>query len=235
MTTTAFIFARGGSQGLPGKNIRMFAGKPLISWAIEQALAVSAIDRVIVSTDAPEIAEVARAYGAEVPFLRPDALASHSASEWDAWRHALTFLQESEDVLPDTFVSVPATSPLRLPEDIEACLELYAQGNADIVVAVTEAHRNPWFNMVRTLPYGAVTLVNNPDSEVIRRQDAPKVSDMTTVAYVTNPRYVLTQRGVFNGCVRAVTVPIERSTDIDTLLDFEIAEFLMKKRLKGSS
>lgn len=229
---TAFIFARGGSKGLPGKNIKLLAGKPLIGWAILAALGVPEIARVVVSTDDKDIAEVARDCGAEVPFLRPAALASDTASEWDAWRHALETLRNTEGTLPDPFISVPATSPLRLPEDIAACLARYHEGGADLVLAVTEAHRNPWFNMVTMRDDGTVVPVNNPDGTVTRRQDAPEVHDVTTVAYVADPRFVLAHRGVFSGQVKAVQVPIERAIDIDTPYDFAIAEFLMNKRLE---
>lgn len=233
MSLTAFVFARGGSKGLPGKNVKALAGKPLIGWAIEQALGVKRIGRVIVSTDDVEIAEVARRCGAEVPFMRPGGLAGDTASEWDAWRHALETLRETEGGLPDPFISVPATSPLRLSEDIEACLGLYEQSDADMVVAVTEAHRNPWFNMLRTRDDGTVVPVNNPDGTIFRRQDAPAVHDMTTFAYIADPLYVLRSNSVFSGRVRAVEVPIERSIDIDTPYDFAIAEFLMTRRLEG--
>ena len=234
MTTdlTAFIFARGGSKGLPGKNIRPLAGKPLIGWAIEAALAVPGIGRVVVSTDDANIARVAQDCGARVPFLRPASLASDTAAEWDAWRHALETLREIEGALPDPFISVPATSPLRLPQDIAACIAEYRKGGADLVLAVTEAHRNPWFNMVTTRADGTVVPVNNPDGTVTRRQDAPAVQDVTTVAYVADPEFVLTRRGVFAGRTRAVSVPVERSIDIDTPHDFAIAEFLMQRRLE---
>jgi N-acylneuraminate cytidylyltransferase len=228
---TAFIFARGGSKGLPGKNVKPLAGKPLIGWAIGAALAVPDIGRVIVSTDDEGIASVARAYGAQVPFMRPADLASDTAPEWLSWRHALQTLKEIEGTLPDPFISVPTTSPLRLPDDIEACISAYQFGGAEVVLAVTEAHRNPWFNMVNTCIDGTVKLVNNPDGSVSRRQDAPSVLDLTTVAYVANPLFVLEQQGMFSGRVKAVTVPVDRSIDIDTPHDFAIAEFLMRKRL----
>lgn len=231
MDTVAFIFARGGSKGLPGKNIRPLAGKPLIAWAIDHARAVSRIRRVIVSTDAPEIAEAARAFGAEVPFLRPDELARDDSPEWFAWRHALNFLKQDEGRLPDAMVSVPVTAPLRLPEDIENCLDRFVEGGADMVVTMAEAHRNPYFNMVKANPDGTVGLVIPPAAGVTRRQDAPAVFDLTTVAYVADPGFVLTREGTFAGRVKAVQVPVERSIDIDTLLDFEIAELLMNKRI----
>lgn len=229
---TAFIFARGGSKGLPGKNIKPLAGKPLIAWAIEAALAVPDIGRVVVSTDDVDIARVGRSCGAEVPFLRPDSLADDTASELDAWRHALTTLCDLEGVMPDPFISVPATAPLRKPEDIVACLDCYRAGGADIVLTATQAHRNPWFNMVTAGSDGTVALVNNPDGVVTRRQDAPEVMDVTTVAYVANSSFLLAGGKLFSGRVKAIRVPVERAIDIDTEHDFAIAEFLMTKRLK---
>lgn len=234
MSMTAFIFARGGSKGLPGKNIRPLAGKPLIGWAVEQALAVARIGRVIVSTDSEEISEVARAHGAEVPFLRPTPLAGDRAPEILAWRHALEFLRDTEGEMPEAFISVPATSPLRLPEDIDACIDEYERSGADVVLSVTPARRSPWFNMVRRRPDGSFSLVNDDGQggRIARRQDAPEVFDVTTVAYVARPGYVMAHADLFSGRVSAAVVPIERTTDIDTLLDFEIAEFLIKKRME---
>ncbi len=230
MNVIGFIFARGGSKGLPDKNIRLLGGKPLITWAIEHAKAVKRIRRVIVSTDSQEIVSVARDYGAEVPFLRPADLATDNSPEWLAWRHALSFLKETEGSLPEAMVSVPTTAPLRLPVDIENCLDEYAKGEADMVVTVTDAHRNPYFNMVKANADGTVGLVIPLQSGVTRRQDAPAVYDVATVAYVANPAFVFSHQAIFAGRVRAVHVPVERAIDIDTLLDFEIAEMLLNKR-----
>ena len=228
---TAFVFARGGSKGLPGKNIRMLAGKPLIGWAIEQALAVPRISRVIVSTDSEEIAAVAADFGAEVPFLRPQSLADDRSAEIDAWRHALQYLKATDGMLPGVFVSVPATAPLRSPQDIESCIEIFMREKADVVLTVSPAYRNPWFNMVSFQPGGTVELLNKVDGGIQRRQDAPEVFDVTTVAYVADPSFLLEGGTLFSGRVFASVVPVERAIDIDTLHDFEIAEFLMKKRL----
>lgn len=230
MRLIAFIFARGGSKGLPGKNIRPLGGKPLIAWSIEHARAVPRIGRVIVSTDSEEIAAVAREFGAETPFIRPRELAQDNTPEWLAWRHALNFIKQQEGSLPDAMVSIPATAPLRLPCDIENCVDVFEEGQADIVVTVTDAHRSPFFNMVKVLADGTVGLVIPPASYVARRQDAPQVFDMTTVAYVARPEFVLEQTGVFYGRVRHVHIPVERSIDIDTLLDFRIAECLINYR-----
>lgn len=227
MDVVALICARGGSKGLPGKNIRPLAGKPLITWAIEQAQAVRRIRRVVVSTDSAEIAEVARMAGADVPFLRPAELAQDRSPEWLVWRHALEYFKVNEGRFPDALLVVPATAPLRAVQDLENCLDVYEEGAADVVITVSDAHRSPYFNMVKVTPQGWVDLVIPQDSTVSRRQDVPVVYDMTTVGYVAKPDFVMSSSGIFEGRVRHVHVPAERALDIDTPLDFRVAELLM--------
>lgn len=227
MKAIALICARGGSKGLRGKNIRPLAGKPLIAWSIEHALAIDRISRVIVSTDSEDIATVAREYGAQVPFMRPAELARDDTPEWLVWRHALRHVLETVGSFPEAMVSVPATAPLRLPLDIENCLDEYEKGDADMIITVTDSHRSPYFNMVKTNADGTVGLVIPLQSVVARRQDAPVVYDMTTVAYVARPEFVMTHNATFEGRVRAVHVPPERALDIDIQLDFQIAECLL--------
>jgi len=234
MTAIAFIFARGGSKGVPGKNIKKLGNKPLIAWSIEQAKAVKKIDRVIVSTDSNEIAKVAIQYGAEVPFLRPAELAQDDSPEWSAWRHALTYLLENEGKLPEIMVSVPTTAPLRATEDIENCINHYISGKFDIVLAVTEANRSPYFNMVSIAENGQAKLVIENTGKYTRRQDVPEVFDITTVAYVVNPNFVLSKISIFEGSVGVVRVPKERALDIDTELDFRIAECLIQSNKVNS-
>lgn len=212
---------------MPGKNIRLLGGKPLIAWSIEHALSVDRIDRVIVSTDSNEIAEISRRHGAEVPFTRPAELARDESAEWLAWRHGLEYLKEDTGALPEVMVSVPATAPLRLAVDIDNCLDEYERGSVDVVISVTDAHRSPYFNMVKSNPDGTYSLVNAQPSVVERRQDAPLVYDMTTVCYVANSEFVMSHDSIFEGRVKAVHIPIERAIDIDTLLDFQIAEALL--------
>lgn len=226
----AFIFARGGSKGLKNKNILPFAGKPLIAWSIEQALLSEGISRVIVSTDSPEIGEIAEAYGAEFPFLRPSDLAADQSPEWLSWRHAMKWYKQIYGHLPRAMISVPATSPLRCTTDIESCITKFNQSEVDIVISVTEANRNPYFNMVTQLDNGLVNLVCQPLQPVFRRQDAPVVYDMATVAYVVRPEFIEKAGSIFEGRVGAVTVPVERAIDIDTQLDFNFAEYLFLKR-----
>lgn len=230
MSTVAFIFARGGSKGLPGKNIKIFSGKPLIAWSIEQAKKLSSIDRVIVSTDCSEIARVAKEYGAEVPFLRPDNISEDDSPEWMAWRHALSFLLEKEGKMPDIMLSIPTTAPLRRVVDIEKCLNLYKKGGVDVVITTTNAHRSPYFNMVKKSTDGNVELVIKPKDKLYRRQDAPIVYDMTTIAYVMNPEFIMHNESIFDGRTKAVNVPLETSIDIDNMYDFKMAEFFLDNR-----
>ena len=227
MVTQAFIFARGGSKGLPGKNIRNFCGKPLIAWSIEQALAVESIKGVIVSTDSQEIAEVSRNFGAEVPFMRPNHLAQDESPEILSWKHALNFLLERDGVLPSVMLSLPATAPLRDTTDIQNCLDLFNEGDSDVVITVSESYRNPFFNMVQLTDKDFAKIVIREASTISRRQDAKTVFDMATVAYVARPDFILKSESIFDGVVRAMRVPRERSVDIDSLFEIEVAEFVM--------
>ena len=233
MTTQimAGIFARGGSKGVPRKNIRMLNGKPLIAYAIEAARASHLINRVVVSTDDEEIARVAEECGAEVPFLRPAELARDDAPEWKAWQHAIHAMTVQEPELRlSCFVSVPATSPLRAVEDLDACIRLLMSSAADLVITVTPAGRSPFFNMVILDGDGYAQLVLPPERGISRRQDAPPVYDITTVAYAARPEFVLRASSWREGRVKAVIVPRERALDIDTELDFQFAEFMMQRR-----
>ena len=151
MKILAIIPARSGSKGIKNKNIIDLDGKPLIYWTISAALKSKSIDRVIVSTDCNQIAKVAKEFGAEVPFLRPKEISKDNSPEWKAWRHALSFLQKTEGKMPEIMLSIPTTSPLRRVVDIENCIKLYKKGDADVVITTTEAHRSPFFNMVKEI------------------------------------------------------------------------------------
>ncbi len=226
-----FIFARGGSKGIPGKNIRLLDGKPLIAHAIETGLGSKFIKRMIVSTDDPAIAETARNCGAETPFMRPPELAGDKSPEWLAWRHALKELEKAGEKV-DVFVSLPATAPLRSVRDVDACIELFLEGGADAVITAKNASRHPAFNMITLDKDENAQLVMPPDKTITRRQDAPAVYDMTTVAYILRPDFILRADAIFQGRVKAVLVPDERALDIDTELDFAFAEFLTARKRK---
>jgi N-acylneuraminate cytidylyltransferase len=226
LNVIALIFARGGSKRVPRKNIRLLAGRPLIAYAIETAKASRYIQRVVVSTEDEEIAEVSREFGAEVPFMRPPELARDDVTAWASWQHAITELSKEREV--DVAVVLPPPAPLRAAEDVDACIEHLTNSDADIVIAVREAERNPYFNMVQLDEAGYAHLVMPTDK--ITRQTVPQVFDITAVAFAARPAFVMRAQSLFDGKVRTVTVPAERAVDIDTELDLAFAEFLLARR-----
>jgi N-acylneuraminate cytidylyltransferase len=181
---------------------------------------------VVVSTDDEEIAEISRRAGADVPFLRPSELASDNAPEWLAWQHAIRTLREQGETV-DIFLSLPPTSPLRIPHDVDCCLDALFDNQAEIVISVREAERSPYFNMVKCDADRVCHLAE--DGKFHRRQDAPELFDITTVAYVARADFVMSAARIFDGRVRAVLIPRERALDIDTHFDMLIAEALMGK------
>ncbi|WP_054113716.1 cytidylyltransferase domain-containing protein [Marinagarivorans algicola] len=231
MKNIAFIFARGGSKGLPGKNIRPLNGKPLIQYSIETAKQCISISEVYVSTDDAAIADVASTCGARV-ILRPKELASDTAPEWLGWQHAVQYVCEVEGIEDFRFVSLPCTSPLRSSADVEQAINKAQHEGVDVCISITPANRSPYFNMVTQNTSGELAIVIAPEQGVARRQDAPEVFDITTVVYVTSSKFVLEQRGIFSGKVHAVEVPKERAVDIDDIYDFMLAEAILAKKVE---
>lgn len=226
MKTIATICARGGSVGVPRKNIRPLLGRPLIAHTIEQALATRGIDEVYVSTDDEEIAAVARRHGAKVPFLRPAELATSSAAKIPVIRHLCEWV-EANDGAFDRIVDLDPTSPLREVADIEACLALL-DDSVDTVITAFESEKNPYFNMVERKADGNIGLVCGGSVQVVARQQAPVVYSMNASIYVWH-RATLA-KGLWSGRVKMHVMPRERSIDIDSPLDFEIVEVLMTRR-----
>lgn len=230
MSTYCFIFARGGSKGLVHKNIRNFCNKPLIAHTIEFAKKLGIFKDIIVSTDSKEIAAIAKNYGASVPFLRPDYLASDTAPERLAWRHAIEYVKKIDKDF-DVFVSLPCTAPLRSIDTVKKCLDMQKEHPDSLIITCTKAHNNPYFNMVKLDSNNEATLLNK--SHITRRQDAPVAYNMTTIAYVCHPQLVLDYDHIFDSKVIGVEALEYESIDIDNLLDFKIAEFLYKELLDG--
>ena len=227
MKYIALICARGGSKGIPKKNLKLFDGKPLITWSILSAQKNNKISRVIVSTDSKEIAKISVDSGAEVPFIRPKNLARDCTPEWLVWKHAIKEIKKEEKGEFSLLV-LPATAPLRDNQDINSCIKEYSKGEVDIVITVCEANRSPFFNMVKKDRRGYCSLVIQKKDHISRRQDAPKIFDMTTVAYLVRPTFLESSNNMFEGKVRSVTIPRERALDIDTDFDFKLAEMLKK-------
>jgi N-acylneuraminate cytidylyltransferase len=221
----AFVFARGGSKGLPRTNLLPVAGVSLLARAIRCAKAVPGINRVIVSTDDPEIAEAARTEGAEVPFMRPPELASDTARVWQAWRHAVDVVEnESGTRKIDVFVSVPPVCPLRTPHDLKRAIALYNKGNADIVFSVTPS--KPYDTRVQLDPSGAASLAQAPDEAARQRTSA--VYDIVGAVYVTSPAYIRQSESIWGGRNATIEIPHERAVEIDTEMDLRLAELLLQ-------
>lgn len=224
------IPARGGSKGVPRKNIKDLAGKPLIAYSIEQALQSRYIDRVIISTEDREIADISKSYGAEVPFMRPVELAGDDIPTVDVLLHAIHWMEEEEKYDFDILVLLHVTTPLRNSNDVDSCIELMKETGADNVFSVTEAHRNPYFNMVEMSEDGKIKL--SKEGSFTSRQSAPKVYDMNSSIYVWWKNILKSEKKIFLNNSRIYIMPKERSIDIDEPIDFKIAELLVNDPLK---
>jgi CMP-N-acetylneuraminic acid synthetase len=224
MIAHGFIFARGGSKGLPRKNIRPLGGKPLICHSIDIAQQVKKLDKVFVSTENQEIKDIAIAAGAIV-IDRPLELASDDSPEWLSWCHAIEWVRGQYGDF-DEFVSLPVTSPLRNINDVENAITKRTTNQADICISITPANRSPYFNMVKVDNKDRVELVNKPDVNISRRQDAPTVFDITTVVYAACPKFILNHSNIFDGVVTSIEIPKDRAIDIDDIYDFIFAEVI---------
>ena len=227
----ATICARGGSKGLPGKNIRIFAGKPLIAHTIEQALACEQLQGVYVSTDDEAIAQVARQAGAQVPYLRPAELATDQAGKLPAIEHLVRFLEARGEHV-DGIVDLQPTSPLRRPQDIAAAMQVESAG---LVVSVTPARDNPYFNLVEDAGGGLVRLCKGRGEA--RRQDTPAVHALNGSIYVWQRAALAraAEHGLWSVPVAPYVMPRWQSADIDDLEDFELAEWLHARHGQGGS
>lgn len=226
MSVIATICARGGSMGVPRKNILPLLGKPLIVYTIEQALACRKIDAVYVSTDDEEIADVARMGGAIVPFIRPAELATSTAPKVPVIQHLVNWIDRS-GMPVGRIVDLDPTSPLRNIADIETCIDML-DDNTDVVITGYEAEKNPYFNMVEEGIDGGFGLVKRLSSGVASRQQAPKVYAMNASIYVWH--YHTLSQGLWGGRAKLHVMSRERSIDIDTPLDFKLVELLMRER-----
>lgn len=226
----AIIPARAGSKRVPKKNIRHLAGKPLIAYTIETALACKMLDRVIVSTEDQEIAEIARKYGAEVPFLRPQELAEGNVSVWTVLKHTVRELARQEEYIADIVVSLSPCAPFRKVEDIEKCLEKLLAETVDLVTTVYQAERSPYFNMLEQDEKGRVSLVKKPSAKITESQTSPKVYSMNDAVNVVKREVLLKTNFILDNKKRMalVEMPRERSIDIDEEFDFQLAECLIK-------
>lgn len=226
MKPLVIIPARGGSKGIPHKNIRLLGGKPLICRAIDNARAVAADTDICVSTDDPEIIRVAEDYGLKVPFVRPAELATDKSGTYEVLLHALDFY-ERQGRHYDAIVLLQPTSPFRRDEDVRGAMALYTP-DIDMVVSVTEARSNPYYNCFETDSNGFLQL-SKGDGSYVRRQDIPKAWEYNGAVYVINPESLKRENlGKFK---RRISYEMDdlHSLDLDTPLDWSIAELLISK------
>lgn len=225
----AIIPARSGSKGLPNKNIRLLNGKPLLAYSILQAQETGIIDEIFLSTDSQEYADIAIQYGANVPFLRSDVLASDSASTWDCVEEALEQYSKIGKEY-DLFVVLQPTSPLRTAGDIIHALNKMLLNNADSVVSVCEADHSPL--LCNTLPED-LSLKKFIRSEITSktRQELPTYYRINGAIYAVGTSYFLNAQNIYAGNSIAYVMPRERSVDIDTLFDFSLAECLLNLKM----
>ena len=221
------ICARGGSIGVPGKNSRDLCGKPLIGWTIEQAFASKITDQVFVSTDSQEIAEIARTFGAQVPFLRPAELATSTVGKLPVIKHLVEWVEANQGPV-SSIVDLDPTSPLRDVSDIQICFGML-DTDTDVVITGYEADKNPYFNMVELKANGFYERVCSPISEVLGRQAAPKVFAMNASIYVWH-RHSLSSSLWDSPNIKLHVMPRERSVDIDHEVDFDLVALLMQKK-----
>ncbi len=225
----ALIPARGGSVGLPRKNVRPLAGVPLIAHAIRIGHACQAIARTIVSTDDEEIAAVAKSYGGDVPFLRPAALATDTACVFDAIRHAVSALEEAGDIPYDDIVLLQPTSPLRLVADVDACLDALWRSGADSAITI---YRHPQIHPRVMYAVGAdgtaIPVWSHPD-RMPRRQELEPVAIRAGVVYAFRASLVRTGTDIYGRRTVAVEIPRERGVGIDDARDFALCEQLARE------
>ena len=226
METLAIIPARGGSKGLPGKNILSLAGIPLISHTIKAALEAESVGRIIVSTDDEAIATVARESGAEVPFLRPAALSDDTASGVDACLHALEYANDSLDYHPELVVYLQPTSPMRSAADIDAAVKLLHDRNADSVVSVKAVTEYPQW-MKKMDGEQRISPLFEELEITAARQNLEKSYILNGAIYLSTTEALLKHRNFYGSDTRGYLMPEERSIDIDTLNDFLMAQALI--------
>jgi N-acylneuraminate cytidylyltransferase len=232
----AVVPARAGSKGIPGKNIKVLCGKPLIVWVIEAAKNSKLINRIILSTDSEEIAEVGRKFGAEVPFLRPTEYAQDDSPDVPVFEHCLEWLRKNENYMPDIVVHLRPTGPLVTSQEIDAAISLLEKfPEAESVRSVELAPKPPYkmwqLEGVYMKPFALVPGL--PDSHTAPRQVLPKVYQTTADIGVFRAQTLLQKNSIIGDKVLPFILN-RPSCDIDEPLDFEIAEILLQKRQKNS-
>lgn len=224
----ALIPARGGSKGIPRKNLASLGGRPLIAWTIDCARRARGVERVVVTTDCAEIAAAARAAGAEAPFLRPAALARDATPGIDPLLHALDWLAYHENYRPGWVLNLQPTSPLRAPADVEAACELAQKPGVTSVVSVTPSPAHPYW-CKRIEGDGRLVDFHADAPDATRRQELPEAYLLNGAIYLARREALVRERSFYTERTFALVMPRERSVDVDTPFDLELAEWLLAR------
>ncbi len=223
------IPARGGSKGISNKNISSLGGKPLLAWTILAAKQVNSIARIVVTTDSPDIAEVAKEYQAEVPFLRPRELALDDTPGMAPLIHAIRWLEEHQNYRPEYVMCLQPTSPLRSARDIETAIEIALEKDADGVVSVAPVKQHPeWMKQVDA--EGRLQDYLASEQLAIRRQDLSAIYALNGAIYMARRHIVLEKMTWYTHETYAYVMPTERSIDIDTPWDLHLADMILRDR-----
>ena len=224
MSVLGLILARGGSKGIARKNIRNLCGKPLIAWSIEIAQNADSVEKVVVSTDDEEIAEIAQKYGAEVPFLRPAELAQDDTPSMAPVLHALEQLPKFEMIL-----LLQPTSPLRTTTDIDGIFKMCQERKAPAAVSICESSKHPNWMFSCSNDGKLSPFTDNPIA--MRRQDLDKIYTLNGSLYLAKTDWIQDNRSFLSPETVGYLMPPERSLDIDTMFEWSLVEFLMSKNL----
>ena len=223
------ICCRGGSKGVPKKNIRLLDGKHLIEYTIDTASNSLLLDDTVISTDNYEISQIAKSVGGNVPFMRPEHLASDSANKWDVFRHVVETYEALSGDYVDYLVDMDVTVPLKTHLDIDGIIQFALDHpDADVVITAYESERNPYFNMMEMGEEGYAQIVKKSKTAIVRRQDAKEVLSLSPAAYVIKRESLYKVDHWSNANCLLYKIPRKRAIDIDTEFDFRLVEMLIK-------
>lgn len=228
MKLICLICARSGSKRIKNKNIIPFNGIPLIANTILMAKKIKQISKIYVSTDSNKIANISKKYGAEVPFIRPKYLSQDNTPEFKVWKYFEKSISKIYNDF-DAIIILPTTSPLRKTIDINKCISKYKTNKYELVLSLRDSSRNPYFNMVKKNRFGYLELVNKTKKKFFTSQSSPIVYDLTTIAYIINRNSIRSKNNMFDCKIGGVTIPKDRSIDIDDHFDLKLAEILLNK------
>lgn len=231
MNSLVIIPARGGSKGVPGKNIKLLNGKPLIQYTIEAAQDVFPNNLICVSTDSQEIKESVEKIGLDVPFIRPLELATDEAGSFEVLQHALRFYNQ-KGYNPETIILLQPTSPLRTGNHIKEAIKLYESYiDIDMLVSVCETKSNPYFSLFEENADGL--LIKSKESNFTRRQDCPKVWEYNGAIYIISVDSLRIYSSLAFPNIKKYVMSEAESVDIDSEMDFHLAELIIKNFNKG--